>query len=153
MPDDLRTRPLARSIPARLRNDRGGSLRMAMIVIAVCALLLGLVQIAVGLGNPDLLWAVLFFTAVFWIWGVSGLLAWWRRPDNALGALILFGSIALYLAGLGNTGIELLAGVSAVFATAPLAVTVHLLHAFPSGRLRGRLSVVTVGLGYLASVG
>src|SRR5215211_5263527 len=102
MPDDLRTRPLARSIPARLRTRRGGSLRMALMVIALCALFLGLVQIAVGLGNPDLLWAVLFFTAVFWVWVASGLLAWWRRPDNALGALIILGGIALYLAGLGN---------------------------------------------------
>ncbi|HWM15764.1 MAG TPA: histidine kinase [Microbacterium sp.] len=153
MPEDVRTRPLARSIPKRLRTGRGGSLRMALIVIAMCAVLLGLVQIAVGLGNPTLLWAVLFFTAVFWIWVASGLLAWWRRPDNALGALILFGGIALYLAGLGNTGVVPLVTVSAVFATAPLAVTVHLLHAFPSGRLRGRLSLLTVGLGYVASVG
>lgn len=152
MPDELRTRPLAQSIPARPRTGRAASLRVALILIAVCAVLLGLVQIAVGLANPTLLWAVQFFTAVFWVWIAAGLLAWWRRPDNAIGALIVVGGLSLYLAGLGNTGVEVLLAVSAVFATVPLAVTVHLLHAFPSGRLRGRLSIITVGLGYLASM-
>lgn len=152
MPDDLRARPISRSIPPRLRNGRSGSLRVALILIAVCAALLGLVQIAVGVQNPSLLWAVAFFTVVFWIWIAAGVLAWWRRPDNGIGALIVIGGLALFLAGLANTGVEMLLSVSAVFATAPLAVTVHLLHAFPSGRLRGRLSVVSVGLGYVASV-
>lgn len=152
MRDELRTAPLVRSLPARLRAGRAGSLRVALILLAVCALLLGLVQIAVGLGNPSYLWAVQFFTVVFWVWIAAGLVAWWRRPDNAFGALIVVGGVALYLAGLANTGVEVLAAVSTVFATAPLAVTVHLLHAFPSGRLRGRLSILTVGLGYLASV-
>ena len=152
MPDDLRTRPISRSIPARLRTRRGGSLRIALVLIAVCALLLGLIQIAVGLQNMTLLWAVMFFTGVFWVWIAAGVLAWWRRPDNVIGALIVVGGLTLYLGGLGNTGVGVLVAVSAVFATAPLAVTVHLLHAFPSGRLRGRLSIVSVALGYVASV-
>ncbi|SDG96108.1 sensor histidine kinase [Microbacterium pygmaeum] len=149
----IRTPMPAKSIPARLRTGRGASLRVALVVLAVCALLLGLLPIAVGVGNPNsLMWAVQFFTAVFWVWAAAGLLAWWRRPDNAMGALIFGGGLALYLAGLGNTGVVELVTVSAVFGTAPLAVTVHLLHAFPSGRVRGRLSMVTVVLGYVTSV-
>ena len=35
-----------------------------------------------------------------------------------------------------------------MFATFILAVTVHLLHAFPSGRLHGAFSVATVATGY-----
>lgn len=137
----------------RGRSTRAGSLRVALVLVAVCSLLLGLLQLAVGLGNPELLWAVAYFTVVFWIWIAAGILAWWRRPDNAIGAILIVGGLALYLAGLVNTGVELLATVSAVFATAPLAITVHLLLAFPSGRLRDRLSLVAVVLGYLASVG
>ncbi|MET0673333.1 MAG: histidine kinase [Microbacterium pygmaeum] len=149
----IRTPTPAHLIPARLRTGRGASLRVALVVLAVCALLLGLLPIAVGVGNPNsLMWAVQFFTVVFWVWTAAGLLAWWRRPDNAMGALIFGGGLALYLAGLGNTGVAELVTVSAVFGTAPLAVTVHLLHAFPSGRVRGRLSMVTVVLGYVTSV-
>lgn len=154
MPDGLRTRLKTGPIPTRLRTGRGASLRIALSILAACALLLGLLQIAVAAGNPNgLLWAAQFFTAVFWVWAAAGLLAWWRRPDNAMGALIFGGGIALYLAGIANTGVDVLHTVSLVFGTAPLAVTVHLLHAFPSGRLRGRLSIVTVVLGYVASVG
>lgn len=152
MPDDLRTRPISRSIPPRLRAGRGGSLRAALVLIAVCAVLLGLLQIAVGVQNPSFLWAVVFFTVVFWVWIAAGVLAWWRRPDNAIGALIVIGGLTLFLGGLANTGVGVLVAVSAVFATAPLAITVHLLHAFPSGRLRGQLSTMTVALGYVASV-
>lgn len=127
---------------------------MALVLLAACALMLGLVQLAVAATNPDSLeWAAQFFAVVFWVWAAAGLVAWWRRPDNAMGSLIVVGGIALYLAGLGNTGVDVLATVSAVFSTAPLAVTVHLLHAFASGRLRGRLSIVTVALGYVAAVG
>ncbi|MBS1699692.1 MAG: ATPase, partial [Actinobacteria bacterium] len=79
-----------------------------------------------------------------------GLLAWWRRPHNATGVLLVIGGIALFLAGLANLGIDELTVLSAVFATSPLAMTVHLLHAFPSGRLRGRLSITTVVLAWIA---
>ena len=135
----------------RLRTSHGRSLSAALIVIAVLAFLLGAAQIVQGgRSNPGLLWVVLLFTAVVWVWIGAGLLAWWRRPHNATGLLIVIGGIALFLAGLVNLGVGEFSVVSAVFGTTPLAVTVQLLHSFPSGRLRGRLSIVTVALGWVA---
>ncbi|GAB6859691.1 sensor histidine kinase [Microbacterium xylanilyticum] len=131
------------------RHGPGHPLPAALIVIAVLALLLGLVELAVGMRSPGTLWAVGLFTGVFWVWVAAGLLAWWRRPHNAIGVLLVIGGVALFLSGLGNLDVEGLALLSAVFATSPLAMTVHLLHAFPSGRLRGRLSVTTVVLGWI----
>lgn len=135
-------------VPGRRGSDR--VLPTALVVIAMFAFLLGVVQLALGLRAPDTLWVVALFTGVFWIWVAAGLLAWWRRPHNATGVLLVIGGIALFLAGLVNVGVDALTVLSAIFATSPLAMTVHLLHAFPSGRLRGRLSLVTVALAWIA---
>jgi signal transduction histidine kinase len=138
--------------PIRLRSGRPGSLRLALIAIVACAALLGGLQLVVGFAAPDSLWGVLLFTAVFWIWIAAGVTAWWRRPNNAIGALIVLGGVTVFLSGLVNLGIPFLAVVGAVFATSTLAVSVHLLHAFPSGRLHGRLSIAMVVVGYVVSV-
>lgn len=140
-----------RSIDAGLRSARGRSRSAALIIVAVFAFLLGGVQIALGLENPELAWAVDLFTAEFWIWVSAGLVAWWRRPHNATGLLLVIGGIGFFLSGLANLGIPALTVVSVIFATSPLALTVQLLHAFPSGRLHGRLSITTVVLGWVAS--
>ncbi|WP_345184006.1 sensor histidine kinase [Microbacterium panaciterrae] len=136
---------------SRLRAGSDRSLPSALIVIGAFAFLLGAVELGVGARVPDQLWAVALFVGVFWIWAAAGLLAWWRRPHNTTGLLLIIGGIALFLGGLGNLGIDALTLVSAVFATSSLAMTVQLLHAFPSGRLRGRLSITTVVLGWVAS--
>lgn len=138
--------------PVRLPGGRAVSLRLALGLLAACGILLGLIQLAVGLGNPELLWAIQLFNAVFWVWMAAGILAWWRRPDNATGALIVIGGLAVFVGGLANLGIEVLAVFSGIFATAILGVAVHLLHAFPSGRLHGRLSITTVVVAYVVAI-
>jgi signal transduction histidine kinase len=144
---------VALATTVQLPGGREASLRLALGVLAACGFLLGVIQLAVGLGNPELLWAVRLFNTVFWVWMAAGILAWWRRPNNATGALIVIGGLAVFVGGLGNLGIEVLAVFSAIFATAVLAVAVHLLHAFPSGRLHGRLSVTTVVVAYVVAIG
>lgn len=106
-----------------------------------------------GAATDNMTWAVAMFTGVFWIWVAAGVVAWWRRPTNATGALMVFGGLSVFAGGLASINIEILADTSAVFATSVLSVTVHLLHAFPSGRLRGRLSALTVIGGYVVGAG
>ena len=48
------------------------------------------------------------------------------------------GGVAWLVASLVNTGVTALVAAGLIAVTLPLAVVVHLLHAFPSGRLRGR---------------
>ena len=134
----------------RPRHGSGRPLPPALVMIAVFAFLLGAVEVAIGLRAPDTLWVVALFTDVFWIWVAAGVLAWWRRPHNNTGLLLVIGGVALFLAGLANLEVDALTVLSAIFATSPLAMTMHLLHAFPSGRLRGRLSITTVVLGWVA---
>ncbi|MFB2582749.1 sensor histidine kinase [Herbiconiux sp. P15] len=129
---------------ARVRVVRTDSLRPALLLLAAFAVTLGGLQLAVGASAPVPFWIPAAFTAVYSIWTAAGIIAWWRRPLSGAGGILLTGAIAVFIAGAGNLGLPVLVELSAVFATFPLAVTVHLLHAFPSGRLRGRLSVITV---------
>ncbi|PPF75145.1 ATPase [Pseudoclavibacter sp. Z016] len=144
---------VTRSIDARaartpLRATRGDALRPALLLIAVLALALGGVQLAVGVDAPVPFWVPLAFTAVFFVWTAAGVIAWWQRPLSMVGGLLLVGAIAMFLGGVGNLGLPVLVELSTIFATLILAVTVHLLHAFPSGRLQGRVSIATVAVGY-----
>lgn len=127
---------------------RTDALRPALLFIAAFALGLGGLELAVGAVAPVPFWVPAAFTAVFFIWTAAGVIAWWQRPLSGTGGLLLVGAVSMFLGGAGNLGLPVLIELSAVFATMVLSVTVHLLHAFPSGRLRGTLSVVTVSVGY-----
>jgi signal transduction histidine kinase len=144
---------LTHPTPSRLRGVREGSLRRALFVILALGLLLGIIQIGAGVALADVVWPIYLFTAVFWTWLTAGLLAWWRRPENGVGWLLIVGAAAIYLGGIGNVPTSAFGTISAIFATSVLAVSVHILHAFPSGRLRGRLSIATVVLAYIVAVG
>jgi signal transduction histidine kinase len=140
--------PAGGSWPSTSRT--GLSLRLALAQIIVAALLVGGIQMACVFSTtlPGPIWARALYVATGWVYIAAGVLAWSRRPSNRLGFLIVSGGLALLAGGLDVVGPPVLAAVSQVLATLCLAVLVHVLHAFPSGRLRSRASRVTVSAGY-----
>ncbi len=151
--------PLTSPTPARLRGVGTGSLERALAAVAVLGLVLGGTQLGVGIaagldiGMDVVIWAVCAFTVLFWIWLAAGIVAWARRPGNGIGPLLVVGSVAVFLGGMANMQVPVLDVISSIFATSVLAITVHLLHAFPSGRLRGAASVATVVTAYTLAIG
>lgn len=118
-------------------------------MLAAAALLLAGVEVVLLVAQPwDPLWPVLLLPANSLLYVGAGLFAWARRPSNRTGPLIVTAGFVWIAAGLANTGIPALTAVGLVVMTVPLAVIVHLLHGFPSGRLRGRASRVTVAVAY-----
>ncbi|ALE92430.1 hypothetical protein AOC05_09075 [Arthrobacter alpinus] len=95
---------------------------------------------------------MVLFPVVTVVYLLAGLRAWHRRPGNRLGALILLGGFAVFLNGMSNSDIPVFVAASTIGSTLILAVIVHMLHAFPSGRLKGRLSKVTVLAAYTNSL-
>ncbi|WP_104179214.1 sensor histidine kinase [Arthrobacter sp. B0490] len=137
--------------PSGTRSSR--SLGRALVLLAVAVLFLGAFQLALVLPTAGAdRWVHLLFVGVFWVYAAAGLMAWWRRPSNRMGALILVGGFALFTGSLANTGVPVLTALGTITATAVLAVAFHLLHAFPSGRLRSRASRLTVVAGYLVAL-
>ncbi len=113
---------------------------------------LGLVEVALIVAAPGADLPVSFMTPLLaWIYGAAGLIAWRRRPTNRLGLLLVLGSVSWLGAGLTSTAVRPLDAAGLVLATVPLAVVVHLVHAFPSGVLRG-ISRPIVLAGYVVAL-
>lgn len=138
--------------PAVMRSNLARSLDRALVALLVAGAMFALLQFAVlPLGAPAGPVLVLFPLDLL-AYLCAGLLAWYRRPSNRMGALILWAGIAFFLSAIFNTAIPLFVSVGAIAATLPLATVVHLLHAFPSGRLRGRAPRSIVAGGYITAL-
>ena len=81
----------------------------------------------------------------------AGLLAWHGRPGSLMGPLILLSGAAVLLVGFGNSALPALAAAGALAATLPLATFIHLLLAFPTGRLRTRAARASMSCSTLVS--
>ncbi|MDN5767738.1 MAG: histidine kinase [Humibacillus sp.] len=121
-------------------------------VLAVFCMTLLVISAAFVLAVPDgvslTTVASAMTPAVFF---AAGLIAWRRRPHNRVGMLLLLTGLAIWLTGLTLSSLPLLQTVGLAASTLPLALTLHLLLAFPTGRVRGRPSRFIVLTGYLIS--
>ena len=89
-------------------------------------------------------WSVLIWEAMVSLYFLSGLLASWRQPHNPFGLLLIGGGILIWCAGLQSSTIAGVAVIGHITQSLPLAVVVHLVLAFPYGRLPDRTSRVVV---------
>lgn len=131
---------------ARLRS---GTLALAVGQLALTGATLGVVQIVLiysAWQTPP--WQVVLPAAIGCVYVATGAAAWLRRPHNPTGALLTLSGFAWTASGFLNVPQSALVALGLISQTIGLAVLVHLLHAFPSGRLRGTLSRATVGAGY-----
>lgn len=95
--------------------------------------------------------ASLAFPLVAAIYLASGVRAWWRRPRSSFGALIMQGGAAMLVSGLAYSGLPILEWVGIFGMTWILAVMVHLLLAFPTGRLGDPVARAVVIAAYVNS--
>lgn len=82
---------------------------------------------------------------------VVGAVAWRHRPHNDTGVLLVLAGFSMWVSGLQEAPLPALAAVGTVVRTLPLATTLHVVLAYPTGRLRGLLARVLVGAAFLAS--
>jgi signal transduction histidine kinase len=114
------------------------SLRRALWALAGAGLLLGVAVLALmvtseGLDTPGV-WATGALIAGWGFIGV-GLYAWGRRPDNRLGSLMAATGFAWLIAVAGFSDLPLVFTLSQLLGVVFFAVVIHLLLAFPNGRL------------------
>ncbi|MDZ8275790.1 histidine kinase [Microbacterium aquimaris] len=126
------------STPTRYRAPSIRSLWWALSILVLLGAMLSMVVLAMVL--PDAgsgAVPIALFAVVAVVYYIAGGVAWLRRPANAIGMLLVWGGMALTVANLANAPVPALAALGHMFATAVLAVIVHLLLAFPTGRLNG----------------
>ena len=141
------------ALPTGGRFPVSRSLHGALVLLGATLAVLGGVEIVLLAASPaGPLWQLAGPVAVAGIYAAAGLVAWWRRPSNRIGALLVAGAVSWLVSALVNTGTPWLSVPGTILGTVPVAVVVHLLLAFPSGRLRSRAARVTTIATYAAAV-
>jgi signal transduction histidine kinase len=127
------------------------SLGRALIGLGLVGLVVGLLSLALILSSDFADLRGLFAAStlvVGWSFLGTGLFAWWRRPANRTGALMTATGFAWFLQAMTASGNEWV--FTAGFAVNPFAygLLIHMLVAFPEGRLTTRLQRRVVGLSW-----
>ena len=96
--------------------------------------------------NPLRIIAIYLFICLSFI--AAGLIGWSRRPQNRTGALMVAVGFSLFIGALNESDSSIPFTLGFVFGTLFIAIFIHLLLAFPSGRLTTRLERALVPFGY-----
>jgi signal transduction histidine kinase len=82
----------------------------------------------------------------------TGLFAWWRRPHNHTGLLMYAVGAAFVLTALRDSNAPAAFGLGLALSNLFIAVLVHLLVAFPTGRLESPVERRLVGVVYVSTI-
>jgi PAS domain S-box-containing protein len=82
---------------------------------------------------------------------VSGLIAWWRRPFNRTGALMVAVGLTWFAGALTAADASIPFTIGLVVGSVPFALFLHLLLVYPTGTLERGLPRVLVAVGYLVT--
>ena len=138
--------------PAWRRGAGSRAVRLAVIELGVAAGLLTTLEIGVAVAGPfEPVWFAVMVPVMALTYVAAGLLAWYRRPSNRTGALLVTTGLVWFVTAWEFSGVPWLIAVARVIALVPLALILHLLLAFPSGRLAGRLAKWLVVAGYVVA--
>jgi len=116
----------------------------AGVVAAVLAVVLSLAsdhQDDPAIQGALMAWIVLSYV-------LAGLLAWWRRPRNHLGPLMILVGFGVFGSSLTAANAALPYTIGVAFDLAAAVMFLHVCLAFPNGRLEGRAERVLVAVGY-----
>src|SRR4051812_8038506 len=128
------------------------SLRRALLVIGATGFVAGLIAIALVLSADDSRGATGFDLAlgpiVGWAFIYAGLLAWSRRPDNRFGSLMTLVGFTWFIGAFGLADAPGVFIIGVLFSAVPFAVLLHMLLAFPTGKVEGRAANALIRTGY-----
>ena len=116
-------------------------LRRALIALGAAGVACGLGALALVIGSDydhDQLIHTVFGPLIAWSFIGTGLYAWWQRSDNNFGPLMTavgFTWLAGALSDAGTPGVFI---AGELLGALPIGILIHLLLAYPEGRLRGR---------------
>ncbi|QNK82113.1 sensor histidine kinase [Nakamurella sp. PAMC28650] len=125
---------------------------MSRAVMVLFSFGLAMVGITLALATPSIAGVNVVVSALsYLLYLTSGLVALWLRPNNRLGLLLLLDGFSLWLSDLSRLHQPFLQLIGSITHSLPLALTVHLLLAFPTGVVPGRVARWVVGVGYFVS--
>lgn len=121
-----------------------------VVLTAFCAVL-GLTQLLILESAEWDLWPMVLWESTLVLYFASGLIALWRQPHNSFGTLLILAGLGQWCAGMETVPLLGLSTIGHLTKTLPLALMIHVILAFPNGRLPSQLARVTVIMAYLTS--
>ena len=125
------------------------------LIVGPAALVAGLAVLWISVTShhmtPKWLTAVLGLS-VGWSFIASGLIAWGRRPENRTGPLMVLVGFTWFVNAVIATNSPWVFSVGLLFGDLFLAIYVHLLVAYPSGRLETRFEKIVVWSAYIGAI-
>jgi signal transduction histidine kinase len=96
--------------------------------------------------------------AAFAVWVIlpyifGGLIAWWRRPANRFGPLMILAGFGTFLAFLGWSNVDVLHTIGQTLNFLPPILFLHVFLAFPSGRFERPFERAIVAVAYVTGIG
>ena len=136
-------------------TDRTRTALLGTVLLAALALGVALLLLTPGADRPLAGGRAVpvLIVAIGWAFVAVGWSAWRRRPDIRTGALLTVFGFTVLLSGLVIADAPLPYLVSAIADPLAIAVFIHLLLAFPSGRVEDRASRLVVAAGYATALG
>jgi signal transduction histidine kinase len=102
------------------------------------------------LGEPLLIATLTAWITISYV--VCGLVAWWRRPANRFGPLLIVAGFVNFLSTLVWSSRDLLHTLGQVLDLVPPVLFLHVFLAFPDGRLKGRFVRSFVATAYVVAI-
>jgi PAS domain S-box-containing protein len=125
--------------------------RRRWLVLGPAALVAGAVAaafLATSDHQDSKLAIIAFVLPVGWAFVAAGLVAWTRQPANRVGPLMVAVGFAWFVNGLSGANSSFFFTISLVCELLAYGLLVHLLLAYPSGRLGSRFAVAVAALAY-----
>jgi signal transduction histidine kinase len=126
-------------------------LRRALLALAVAGLAVGLGALLLATTterDPDPLPVIVLAHTMGTGFIGAGLYAWWRRPENRTGALMTLVGFTWFLAAVRSADAAWAYTLGLLLGSLWVGALVHMLVAFPTGRLRPGLETGVVLLGW-----
>src|SRR3954467_7491261 len=102
------------------------------------------------LGEPFLIAALTAWITISYV--VCGLVAWWRRPENRFGPLLIVAGFVNFLSTLSWSSQDGLYTLGQALDLVPPVLFLHVFLAFPDGRLKGRFVRSFVATAYFVAI-
>ena len=130
-------------------------LRRALVALAVAGFALGLAALALVTTSDrprdSTPWIVLALT-LGWGFIGAGLYAWWRRPENRIGPLMTLVGFLWFLGALQSADAAWAFTLGLALGSLWIGALVHMLVAFPTGRVQPGLERIAVVTGWAAAL-
>jgi signal transduction histidine kinase len=126
-------------------------LRRALLGIAALGTLQGVLALTLVLSSNHTdspITVAILGVFIGWSFIGTGLFAWWRRPHNRFGALMTAVGMAWFLGSLIESNQAFLFTLGMLISSMYIAVAMHMLLGYPTGRLQTRAQRIAIGALY-----